>query len=297
MKSIISAPSRGPWGKSSWRGNCSGHVQKEMIEHFKPSLFVDVCEGSGTSRDVCKDLGVEYQGFDLHTGTDFTADFIRNLLPKPADLCFSHPPYGAMIDYREVGQFRNPNHAHRDTSASGSIEEFIEKSHVMLLNQREATREGGIYCSLIGDLRSKGVFRSFQSDFINMMPTNELISVVIKTQHNCVSDTRTYSGNFIPILHEYLLVWKRSCRTLVQVCIDGLTEIKQRTAATWRNIVRMSLMKLGGTASLKDIYDMVAKEAGEKIAANANWMAKIRQTLQYHFESVSKGVWSCPVNV
>ena len=77
MKSVMSFPERGKWGKSSWRGNCSGHVQKELIEHYRPKLFVDVCEGSGTSRDVCLDMGIDYRGFDLHTGTDFTADHIR----------------------------------------------------------------------------------------------------------------------------------------------------------------------------------------------------------------------------
>ncbi|MAC84338.1 MAG: hypothetical protein CL624_09410 [Arcobacter sp.] len=54
MKSVLSYPNRGKWGKSSWRGNSSGYIIKEMIEHFRPNLFVDACEGSGTSRDECK---------------------------------------------------------------------------------------------------------------------------------------------------------------------------------------------------------------------------------------------------
>lgn len=293
MNSIISFPARGPWGSSSWRGNCSGYVIKELVEHFKPRLFVDVCEGSGTSRDVCHDLGVEYRGFDLHSGVDFTSDYIARRLPNPADICFSHPPYGAMIQYSGVGKFADPSLAHRDTSASASIEEFLEKSRIMLLNQREATKTGGVYCSLIGDLRTKGTFRSFQSDFISMMPTTELISVVIKAQHN-VTSKPLRPDIFVPIMHEYLLIWKRSVRTLVQVTLDGLCEIKSRTAMTWRSLVRISLMKLGGFASLADIYEMVRKEAGEKIASNQNWMAKIRQVLQIHFESVQRGVWAIP---
>ena len=52
-------PNRGPWGKSNWRGNTSGHVIREMIEHFNPTLFVDACEGSGTSGDVCRDMGID----------------------------------------------------------------------------------------------------------------------------------------------------------------------------------------------------------------------------------------------
>ena len=292
MNSVISFPERGKWGKSDWRGNCSGHIQRELIEHFNPRLFVDVCEGSGTSRDVCKDLGVEYRGFDLHTGTDFTSDFILSKLDRPADMVFSHPPYGAMIDYTKIGTFANPGLKARDTSSCESIDDFLERSRVMLLNQREAVREGGHYVTLIGDLRSKGVFRSFQSDFINMMPTAELASVVIKMQHNCISNNRKYTGNFVPIVHEYMLIWKRSTRTLVQVAIEGLMGLKRQAASTWRTLVQVALMKLGGKATLSDIYEIVKQQAGAKILNNANWMAKIRQTLQYHFTSVQRGLWA-----
>ena len=56
MKSVISYPNRGPWGKSNWRGNVSGFVIKDLIEHFRPKLLVDACEGSGTSGDVCRKM-------------------------------------------------------------------------------------------------------------------------------------------------------------------------------------------------------------------------------------------------
>ena len=297
MRSVISFPDRGPWGDSRWRGNCSGHVINELIDHFKPSLFVDVCEGGKTSRDVCKARGIEYQGFDLHSGTDFTADYIRNLIPRPADLVFSHPPYAEMIDYTNIGTFIKPNMKGRDISACSSDEEFLEKSRVMLLNQREATREGGVYCSLIGDLRKNGKFRSFQANFIGMMPENELLSVVIKQQHNCLSDTKQYAGSFVPIMHEYLLLWKRSSRTLVQVTVEGLQSLKKEVARTWRSLIRMALMKLGGQAQVSDIYRMVEEGAAPMLkgyASAQNWQAKVRQQLQYHFENVQRGVWALP---
>lgn len=293
MKSILSFPDRGKWGNPKWRGNCSGHIQRELIEHFRPRLFVDVCEGSGTSRDVCKELGVEYRGFDLHTGTDFTEDYILKMLARPADLCFSHPPYEAMIDYREVGTWKDPELKDRDLSACGE-DEFLEKSRIMLLNQREATRQGGQYVTLIGDLRSKGRFRSFQADYISMMPRDELVGVVIKTQHNCVSDSRSYGGRFIPILHEYLLVWEKKAASLFQITIDKAVELKQRTAGTWKGLIRTILMRLGGQASLSDIYREVEKEAGELVATRPNWMAKVRQQLQFYFQPVQRGVWALP---
>ena len=292
MKSVMSFPNRGPWGKSSWRGNTSGHVIKEMIEHFNPKLFVDACEGSGTSGDVCRDMGIDYVGLDLYKGQDFTKDDILTQLPRPADICFTHPPYNDMITYSgDVYEGIRDG----DTSRCISPEEFIAKSQVMLMNQREATREGGIYTTLIGDHRGgtlgRGNFRSYQADFIQMMPRDELLSVTIKLQHNCLSDTRQYSGNFVPIMHEYLLLWKKSAKSLFAVSFDIASEMTKRVATTWRNAIRMVMMKLK-EAKLQDIYSEVEKVAGSLIANNPNYKAKIRQTLQKHFRNVERGVWA-----
>ena len=44
MKSVMSFPERGNYGKSNWRGNTSGYVIKELIQHFDPKIFVDACK-------------------------------------------------------------------------------------------------------------------------------------------------------------------------------------------------------------------------------------------------------------
>ena len=143
MKSVMSFPERGNYGKSNWRGNTSGYVIKELIQHFDPKIFVDACEGSGTSADVCKEMGVHYVGLDLYKGQDFTRDSILSALPRPADICFTHPPYHSLIKYS--GSVYGDKELEGDTSHCVTPEEFISKSQVMLLNQREATKEGGIY--------------------------------------------------------------------------------------------------------------------------------------------------------
>ena len=289
MKSVLSYPNRGHWGKNDWRGNMSGHIVKDLIEHFQPHLFVDACEGSGTSRYVCREMGIEYVGLDLYKGNDFTKDSILSHLKRPADICFTHPPYHNMITYS--GEVYGHKAMDGDTSRCATPEEFIARSHVMLLNQRDATKEGGIYATLIGDHRKNGEFRSYQSDFIQLMPKSELLSVAIKLQHNCVSNSRHYSGGFVPILHEYLLLWKKSSRSLFAVSLDTTTQLQKRIASTWRNVIRMVLMKLK-EASLADIYTEVERVAGEMIAKNAHWQAKIRQQLQRHFTHVKRGIWT-----
>ena len=97
--SILSFPQRGAWGQSSYRGNCSGHVQKFLIENFRPSYFVDPAEGGGTSRDVCSQLGVKYTGLDLKDGFNLLKDSLKSRLQGEPDFIFFHPPYGEMIRY------------------------------------------------------------------------------------------------------------------------------------------------------------------------------------------------------
>lgn len=97
--SILSYPQRGQWGKSSWRGNCSGHVYKELFERLRPKVFVDPMVGSGTSVEVAREMGIEGHGLDLHAGFNAISDSILLAVGKPADLCLSHPPYGGMIVY------------------------------------------------------------------------------------------------------------------------------------------------------------------------------------------------------
>lgn len=263
MKSVMSFPDRGNWGNSNWRGNTSGHVIKEIIEHFKPKLFVDACEGSGTSGDVCREMGIDYVGLDLYKGNDFTKDYILAQLPHSADICFTHPPYHSMIKYS--GSVYGNEILDGDTSHCVDPKEFISKSQTMLLNQREATREDGIYATLIGDHRGgslgKGNFRSYQADFIQMMPKDELLSVAIKLQHNCLSDNQVYQGNFIPIMHEYLIVWKKKAKSLFAVSFDVANEVQKRVATNL-------------------------------IAKNPHWKAKIRQMLQKHYTNVERGVWA-----
>jgi DNA-binding ferritin-like protein (Dps family) len=299
MKSVVSYPNRGNYGKNSYRGNTSGLLIKDLIEFASQNtktplekfLFVDACEGSGTSRDVCKELNCQYVGLDLHKGNDFLKDSILTSLNREADIVFTHPPYAEMIQYSGK-QWGNKLIEDDLSNPNISKDEFLEKSQVMLLNQREATRQNGLYATLIGDMRKKGQFWSFQADYQAMMPKNELISVVIKMQHNCMSDNRTYGGSFIPILHEYLLVWKKSSQSLYQIAWNKAIECKHQLAATWRSAIRIAFMKLGGKATLQDIYGEIAKIAQNLIQNNKNWEAKIRQTLQKHFTNVQRGVWA-----
>jgi hypothetical protein len=67
LTSLLRYPDRGPWGQSGYKGNCPGFLVVDLMDYFKPSSVFDPMEGSGTTREVCADLNVNYEGRDLRT--------------------------------------------------------------------------------------------------------------------------------------------------------------------------------------------------------------------------------------
>lgn len=293
MNSIISFPDRGPWGKSSWRGNASGHVYKSLFEQLRPRHFCDPMVGSGTSVEVAKEMQIEAYGLDLHSGFNAIRDDITSRIGKQVDLCISHPPYGSMIQYsgHVWGTAAHPD----DLSRCINDEDFHQKMQLVLLNQREATLPGGFYGALIGDYRKGGVYCSYQAELISRMPRDELAAVIIKAQHNCVSDSRTYARMTLPrIMHEYLVLFQKKERAVMVLLSDMARVAHERLVGTWKNIVKMIMLKLGGQSDLSAIYDAVANSAPDRLAQNPNWKAKVRQVLNSNaeFKALERGVWS-----
>lgn len=295
--SIWSFPGRGAWGKSSYRGNASGHVTIGLIEMLQPKSLVDVTCGSGTTLDVVRDLypDIKAFGLDLRYGFDSTSMSIVEKIGEEVDMSFSHPPYHSMVKYS--GDQWGDAADDRDLSQQATPDEFHGLLQALLLNQREATRSGGHYTMLVGDYRTRDQYISTQAEMIARMPSAELKAVIIKAQHNCVSDSRNYKRlEYGRILHEYLLVWKKPQR--VMSSLTTLAQIAKENAArvrgTWRAIVRMVMAQIGRPAALAEIYDRIEKHGPqEKLESNQWHRAKVRQVLQTYeeFFSEERGVW------
>lgn len=274
--SLMSFPNRGPWGNRNYRGNGSGFVQKGLIEHFRPDYFVDPAEGSGTSRDVARDLGVRYTGLDLHSGFNLLRDNLRKRIERPADLIFFHPPYGEMIKYS--GNMWGEAHPD-DLSRVGNGDEFCAKMEIALKNIHDALEKGGYYAVLIGDMRKDGEYISWQSDIIGLK-IGKLKGICIKSQHNCVSDKRNYSGNFIPINHEYLMIFAREnvLVSMGEFLLEKGARIAKRHAGTWKEIIARVFHESSGELTI----DQTVKAVLERIDSteNKHVEAKVRQILQ-----------------
>lgn len=61
---------------------------------------------------------------------------------------------------------------------------------------------------------------------------------------------------------------------------------------TWKMVISTIFIRLGREASLQELYRHVEDIAGEKVARNPNYKAKVRQTVQMHFKKVRPTVYA-----
>ena len=98
MQSVVSYKERGNFGNSNYRGNCTGYIIKDLINHFypnsKPKKFVEIFSGGGTGQDVARELNITNSlHLDLNNGWDALTDEI----PTGSDFIFSHPHIGILF--------------------------------------------------------------------------------------------------------------------------------------------------------------------------------------------------------
>jgi hypothetical protein len=99
-RSLISYPHRGFFGDNEFSGNASGWLLVDLILLYKPKKVFDPMEGSGTSRDVCRVMDIEYEGGDIYAEKN-NFDLLTGEVPVN-DLTFFHAPYWNIIQYSKV---------------------------------------------------------------------------------------------------------------------------------------------------------------------------------------------------
>ena len=289
MKSIVSYPERGKGGKSSYRGNCSPLLIRDLFNYYQPKKVFDPMVGSGTTKDVCEELGINYDVADLNPKWGGW-DALKDEIPGVYDMIFFHPPYSSIIKYSGNMWGKVDN---RDLSRIPLNEypRFIKNLNTIQARLFAALRKGGRIAILVGDVKKNGVLYSIQRDMAWLGIPEQ---VIIKAQHNCMSDKQSYSGKFVPIIHEYLIILKKNeCYILpTKITVDKSLAWTQIKTLSWRSAIRMALDKLGGKAKLQDIY----KELSDFVISkkHSDPKAKIREVLQTkpEFHSISRGIWA-----
>lgn len=295
--SILTSPERGPWGDPNWRGNCSGSTYQHLFHLLRPRTFVDPMVGSGTSTQVAQEMNIEALGLDLHSGFNILRHRIRDHLPahwkNQADLMLSHPPYHDMVVYS--GSVWGEPHPD-DLSRCASVDDFLEKLTQAVLNQRDATRQGGVYGVILGDLRRQGEYHALTSDLQAALPRRERRAILIKTQHNVSSAQQAYGHlRFGRIEHEYVLLCERSQGDVYYALAVAQRQQQADSRRTWKAVVRHAVMTLSRTRfTVNDVYNSVFDTAPERVRSSPHWQAKVRQVLQQlpEVKGDGRGTWT-----
>lgn len=292
MQSVVSYPDRGRFGKSSYRGNCSGRLIEDIIDQYHLSSLSDFMVGSGTTEDVVNSRGLTGYFTDLSRGYDMLSMDI----PERPEAIFWHPPYHDIIVYsnnmyssKDVEAKYGYNPEIDDLSRCRDWNDFVQKMNYCMLKQFSALEKGGRMFVLMGDIKKKGKLYSMLADIAK---PGTLEQIIIKMQHNCVSDRNTYSNqNFVPIVHEYLMVCRKDNGLIIPVMMTVKKHVDMRDSinTTWRDTVHAVLEHYGKEMSLQELYEELAPY--KKAKANPNWQAKVRQTVQdaRYFRRTARG--------
>ena len=295
LTSVVSYPERGVGGNNKYRGNCSPKLIEDLISHFGLTEICDYMCGSNTTRDAANNMGIKSNTYDLHSGFDL----LNHDIPERSAFTFWHPPYADIITYSdvmysaaEVQEKYGFDPRQSDLSRIAGWDEFVKAMNYCMTKQFCALEKGGRMAVLVGDIKKRGRLYSM---IFELIKPGTLENVIIKTQHNCFSDNTKYSGSFIPILHEYLLLIRKDNPLCYQMLQTRRFEadIRDMPGATWRDIVADAMEDFHGAADMEQIYAKVGSY--KKTSERLYWKEKVRQTLQYHrdlFVSPRRGVWT-----
>jgi len=197
LKSVVNYPQRGPWGDAKFPGNTSGYLLVDLIDYYQPKSILDPMEGSGTTGDVAFDMGdIHYTGRDLLSGFDLVGDELEG----EYDLIFWHPPYHDAVDY----DIPYPN----NLSRCPLLSDYLDKLKLCMVKLLSHLSQGGHLCILCSDPRKDGVIQPIHSNIIGFnLAIQEAALVKLIEGRSRYFDY----GNapFIPIVHEYVLIFKK----------------------------------------------------------------------------------------
>ena len=250
--------------------------------------------GSGTTKAAADNCKIKSNIYDLHSGFDI----LNCDIPERPEFVFWHPPYWDIIVYSDVmykasdvmSKFGYDPIEH-DLSRIQDWNKFVEVMNYAMMKQYSALQKGGRMAVLMGDIKKKGKLYSMISEIIK---PGTLENIIIKAQHNCFSDNISYSGHFIPILHEYVMIVRKDNPLIFPILFSKKqnSDIRDMPGATWRDVVAAVLEGKAEAVPLSYLYEQLAEH--KKVKQNKWWKEKIRQTLQYnpaYFVHTERGMW------
>ena len=190
----------GPWGDRRYPGNCSGNLIRDLIKFFGAASVYDPMSGSGTARDLCKELGVYCWSGDIHQGFDACEPRFTDAF----QFCWLHPPY-----FRQKLYAADP----RDLSREPTLDGFLKRYEQLIRASAQAVQPGGHVAILMGDYSDR------EYGFIPLVFYTKLLAFrvglrqsctdIIRFSHGASSGRKVYRSSFIPGLHDTCVVFEK----------------------------------------------------------------------------------------
>jgi len=157
------------YGSNTYRGNTDGNIVHDFLDfcEMKFKRPVQTCSdymvGSGTTKDVCVERGVDGVWTDLRYGFNLLKEDCE--IPDRPEAIFWHPPYSSMIGIPYAGaewsdkEFISKFGYDPKPYDLGRMDwdKFVKALNYCVMKMYSALEKGGRMGILMGDIRRKGV--------------------------------------------------------------------------------------------------------------------------------------------
>ncbi|QOV92103.1 hypothetical protein [Humisphaera borealis] len=205
LTSLYSSPVAGNYGSRAYPGNCGGNLIKDLIRFYDPKSVFDPMTGSGTCRDVCREIGVYCWSSDLHEGADAcdASAFPRDCF----EFAWIHPPYWRQKLYTMDS---------RCLSRTPTLEAFLDRYRLLIANCAGALKPGGRLAILMGDYVDR------DAGFVSLTHHTKVLAFelglrqcatdIIRFSHGASSGRKVYRSSFIPGLHDVCMIFEKGAK-------------------------------------------------------------------------------------
>jgi SAM-dependent methyltransferase len=193
----------GPYGDRRYPGNCSGELIKDLLRYFGSQRVLDPMTGSGTCRDVCRELGIDCASSDVREGSDACDPALYEWLGT-FDFVWLHPPYWRQKQYTDDL---------RDLCNAPTLSYFLYRYEKLIRNCASVLAPGGKLAILMGDYSDRDagfvplVYHTKRLCFEAGL--RQCCTDIIRFSHGASSGKKTYRSSFIPGLHDVVTIVER----------------------------------------------------------------------------------------
>lgn len=208
LTSLYHFDEAGPYGDRSYPGNCGGNLIRDLIRYFRPSNVFDPMTGSGTCRDVCRELAVSCVSTDIHVGFDAAnPEHVAQIgrVQGMFDFVWAHPPY-----------FRQKLYAadERDLSRAPTLAVFLDRYEQFIRNCAGVLAEGGKFAILMGDYSDREIgfvpLTYYTKEIAFRAGLAQCCTDIVRFSHGASSGRKVYRSSFIPGLHDLCMVFEKT---------------------------------------------------------------------------------------